>query len=485
MGRELGRISGPLLADNLKRNGTDLTFENSLLYLNVNTSRIGINSVGPSSDLTIGTLLDDGTTGTSTLNTVNLYGTSTTNIGNFTISGSTIQHLTGGITVSPNQASSPTINVPGLSTSSLYFSNNTLVTTVINDPINITPEGSNGGLTNVVSTSDVSAIYNRTLPVVQSGGANGTIYFSTGTGIGGNANIVTSGKGYTPGTATVTYNSVTYNVTIVSVVTTGGNINFANDAGNVAVTVSGSLHATGNITFDGNIQLGDSTSDRITFVAEVNSDILPADTQYLTVPTANRLLVQSGNLFAGIDDESLFFVKPNTPLYSYTPLYDFGSSSLTWSNVWSTSLDVKSSATSSITATTANIGNISIVNNAINNQLNDIVFNPTGTGQVKFNGTQYVNGNNIIQNTSNGQFTLSSTGFGYIKFSGTNGLVIPTGTTGTRPATPPTGTMRFNSDLGYGEFWNGTAWIPVGGASAVLTQAEVVDVNYAWDLILG
>ena len=485
MGRELGRISGPLLADNLKRNGTDLAFENSLLYLNVNTSRIGINSVGPSSDLTIGTLLDDGTSGTSTLNTVNLYGTSTTNIDNFTITGSTIQHLTGGITVSPNQSSNPTINTPGLSTSSLYFSNNAVVTTVTNDSINITPEGSNGGLTNVISTSDISAIYNRTLPVVQSGGANGTIYFSTGTGIGGNANIATSGKGYTPGTATVTYNSVTYNVTIVSVVTTGGNINFANDTGNVAVTVNGSLHATGNITFDGNIQLGDSTSDRITFVAEVNSDILPADTQYLTVPTANRLLAQSGNLFAGIDDESLFFVKPNTPLYSYTPLYDLGSNSLTWTNIWSTNLDVKSSATSSIATTTANIGNISIVNNTINNQLNDIVFNPSGTGQVKFNSTQYVDGNNIIQNASNGQFTLSSTGFGYVKFGGTNGLVIPSGTTGTRPVGAPTGTMRFNTGLGYGEFWNGTAWVPVGGAADVLTQAQVTDVNYAWDLILG
>jgi hypothetical protein len=484
MGRELGRISGPLLADNLKRNGTDLTFENSLLYLNVNTSRIGINSVGPSSDLTIGTLLDDGTTGTSLLNTVNLSVTTTTNIGNFTISSSTIQHLTDGITLSPNQASNPTINTPGLSTNSLYFSNNTLTTTVTNDPINITPDGANGGITSVVSSVDVSAIYNRTLPVVQSGGSNATIYFGTGAGIGTNATIVTSGKGYIPGLATVTYNSITYNVNIVSVVTTGGNINFANDAGNVAVTVNASLHATGNITFDGNIQLGDNISDRITFVAEVNSDLLPVATQYLTVPNASRLLAQSGNLFAGIDDESLFFVKPNTPQYSYTPLYDLGSNSLNWNNLWSTDLTATSSATNNITASTANIGNISIINNTINNQLNDIVFNPTGTGQVKFNGTQYINGNNI-QNTSNGEFTLNGTGFGYIKFSGTNGVVFPVGSTSTRPSSRPTGTFRFNTDLGYGELWNGTAWIPVGGAADVLTQAQVTDAVYTWDLILG
>ena len=484
MGRELGRISGPLLADNLKRNGTNLAFENSLLYLNVNTSRIGINSVGPSSDLTIGTLLDDGTTGNSTLNSDNLVVTTTTNIGNFTISGNTVQHLTGSITLSPNQAANPTINTPGLSSTSLYFSNNNITTTVTNDPINITPDGVNGGITNVVASVDVSAIYGRTLTVVQSGGSNATIYFGPGAVIGTNANIVTSGNGYIPGLATVTYNSITYNVNIVSVVTTGGDINFANDIGNVAVTVNASLHATGNITFDGNIQLGDNVSDRITFVAEVNSDLLPVATQYLTLPNANRLLAQSGNLFAGIDDESLFFVKPNTPQYSYTPLYDLGSSSLNWGNVWATSLSATASTANNITASTANVGNISIANNTINNQLNDIVFNPTGTGQVKFNNTQYIAGDNI-QNASNGEFTLNGTGFGYVKFSGANGVVFPVGSTGTRPASRPTGTFRFNTDLGYGELWNGTAWIPVGGAADVLTQPQVTDVVYTWDLILG
>jgi len=211
---------------------------------------------------------------------------------------------------------------------------------------------------------------------------------------------------------------------------------------------------------------------------------LPVATQYLTLPNANRLLAQSGNLFAGIDDESLFFVKPNTTQYSYTPLYELGSSSLNWGNVWATSLSATASTASSITASTANIGNISIANNTINNQLNDIVFNPTGTGQVKFNSTQYIVGSNI-QNASNGEFTLNGTGFGYIKFSGANGVVFPVGSTSTRPASRPTGTFRFNTDLGYGELWNGSAWIPVGGAADVLTQAQVTDVVYTWDLILG
>ena len=36
MSRQLGRISGPLLANNLLRNGVDLAFETDVLYLKVN-----------------------------------------------------------------------------------------------------------------------------------------------------------------------------------------------------------------------------------------------------------------------------------------------------------------------------------------------------------------------------------------------------------------------------------------------------------------
>jgi len=480
-----GRIGGPLLAQDLLRNGTDLSFDTSLLYLNVGSKYLGINTQGPSSELTIGTVKNNGGTTSSTISTINLIVSTTANIGNFTITGSTIQHLTSGITVAPNQAINPTIVTPGLSTNNLYISNNTVTTTVTNDNINITPNGNNGAITSIVAAVSVSAIYNITLPVVQSGGTNATIYFDPGSVIGGNAVIVTAGKGYIPGLATVTYNSITYNLNITTVVTNGGNINFANDAGNVSVTVNAGLHATGNITFDGNIQLGNSTSDVVTFVAKVNSDLLPVATEYLTMPNANRLLSQNGPIFVGLDDEALLYIKPNAPLYSYTPLYDLGSASLKWNNLRANSFSSDSSLVTSITASTANIANYTFTGNTINNQLYDIIFNPSGTGRVTFNSTQYVNGNNIVQNTSNGAFTLNSTGFGYIKFSGTSGTVFPVGTSGNRPASPATGTMRYNSDIGYGELWNGTTWIPVGGASLVLSPAEVVDVNYAWDLILG
>ncbi|SVD10177.1 uncharacterized protein METZ01_LOCUS363031, partial [marine metagenome] len=53
---QVGRISGPLLKDNLLRNGIDLSFSNTLgtdyvLYLDVSTSTLGITKDVPATDL--------------------------------------------------------------------------------------------------------------------------------------------------------------------------------------------------------------------------------------------------------------------------------------------------------------------------------------------------------------------------------------------------------------------------------------------------
>ena len=49
----VGRISGPLLKSNLVRNGIDLAFETDLLYLDVNNSRVGINTDNPQYELDV------------------------------------------------------------------------------------------------------------------------------------------------------------------------------------------------------------------------------------------------------------------------------------------------------------------------------------------------------------------------------------------------------------------------------------------------
>jgi hypothetical protein len=49
----IGRITGPLLKDNLLRNGVDLAFETDLIYLNVNEDRIGLKTDSPARELEI------------------------------------------------------------------------------------------------------------------------------------------------------------------------------------------------------------------------------------------------------------------------------------------------------------------------------------------------------------------------------------------------------------------------------------------------
>jgi len=58
----VGRISGPLLKENLIRNGINLAFENDLLYLEVNNQRIGIKTSSPTHELQV-----NGTTRTTDL----------------------------------------------------------------------------------------------------------------------------------------------------------------------------------------------------------------------------------------------------------------------------------------------------------------------------------------------------------------------------------------------------------------------------------
>jgi len=60
MSKQLGRISGPLLSANLLRSGTDLRFENQLLYLDVTNKTLSINSTPINKELFVdGTLRTD------------------------------------------------------------------------------------------------------------------------------------------------------------------------------------------------------------------------------------------------------------------------------------------------------------------------------------------------------------------------------------------------------------------------------------------
>jgi len=478
-----GRIGGPLLAQNLLRNGTDLAFETSLLYFNVTGKYVGINTQGPSSDLTIGTVKNNGAATTSTIRTTNLIVPITSTIGNFTIGTNAIQHLTSSITVTP--ASSGTSITPGLSTSDLYLYSNTVSNTVTNSNINFTPNSS------LVTTSSVQN---------QAGLDNATGLFTggfSGTNVLGQVVIGWTVVGQPTWTVTAV-NSVAQTITITggmflsgsSYQFTGlssGQINLANGSGNVNVSVTAGLHATGNITWDGDITLGNSTTDAITFAANVNSDILPQVLTTLITPVSEQILTEALDLFI-TENSELLFTDPAAPYTTTTYLYNLGSSSLKWNNIFATTLNsTASGVTSAISASNINIGNFILSGNTISNVNNDITFPTTGTGQLKFNAWPYIKGS-IITGSASTAFNLSSTGNGYVKITGSTGIVLPVGTTtgpASRPLTPETGTTRWNSVFQYIEIYSGTDWIPAYGTAVNATSADVDAISTLYSIVFG
>jgi hypothetical protein len=126
----IGRISGPLLKANLVRDGVDLAFETDLLYLDVNNSRIGINSAAPQYALDV-----VGTTRTTNLRVDNQF-----DIGNLTVNGNTLSSTLNTITLQPS-GSEPVIYHSRLQVDDLDFQNNTISTLSSNVDLEIRTSG--------------------------------------------------------------------------------------------------------------------------------------------------------------------------------------------------------------------------------------------------------------------------------------------------------------------------------------------------------
>ena len=383
MGAELGRISGPLLANNLTRNGIDLSFRNlqtdpDLLYLNVVDGRIGVNTSTPGRELDVPVIMRSTNFKVDTLSS----------IGNYTVSTNRIINGIGTIYIQPNQASNPTITSPGLTTDNLKFSTNLIQSTTLNSNIELYPTGT------------------------------GKINLNPGTDVYVNAN----------------------------------------------------LHVTGNLTFDGDITLGNENTDNIVFAADVNSDIIPS------IFPASNITDETGSIFITEDETNTLVDAPD---------FNLGSNTQQWKTIFSNLTDSGYVSANSTTVNSIYTGNLLISGSTFSNTIgaNPVNLTPNGSGQVVFNGVNFFDHNSIINN-SNSALSIISTRYGYSKFTGTAGIRVPVGTTANRP-TPITGYLRYNTAVGAAEIYNGTDWIPAIGTSPVLTLNDVYDVMDEWTLILG
>jgi len=116
----------------------------------------------------------------------------------------------------------------------------------------------------------------------------------------------------------------------------------------------------------------------------------------------------------------------------------------------------------------------------------NLEFTANGTGSVTFDNFAFKD--NTITNTVNNSITtFQSTGNGYVQFDGTYGVVIPTGSTGTRPifAYTELGQMRYNTDDERVEIWNGNNWVSVAGSGSGITFNDAEEIALSTVLVLG
>ncbi len=156
----VGRISGPLLKDNLLRNGVDLAFETDLLYLDVANRRIGINTSTPSNDLTV----------VGTTRTTNLQATTSATLADLTFSGNTLSSSSNVINLLPSGVN-PVVYQGTISVGQMTISGNTIAGAGTNTNLEITTTGTgevtfNSSVTvygNLHATGNITADGNLTL----------------------------------------------------------------------------------------------------------------------------------------------------------------------------------------------------------------------------------------------------------------------------------------------------------------------------------
>jgi hypothetical protein len=108
-----------------------------------------------------------------------------------------------------------------------------------------------------------------------------------------------------------------------------------------------------------------------------------------------------------------------------------------------------------------------------------------GTGGVKLGNFRFRD--NTVTNVSNNAISqIASTGTGYFKIAGTNGVVLPRGTNAQRPtAYAVLGMTRYNTELRALEVWDGFAWASPAGSSGSVTVTQAEDAAVAYALTLG
>ena len=430
----LGRINGPMLTNNLERQGVNIALDANLTYWDVNNRFVGINTTVPNYPLDV---------------------TGNAHVGNLYINGSTISTDVG---YKLNLGSISNISIQGGAANSIIFTDGfgnlgftNLAESLSGNLIALgTPQ--QGTLSNIYSVSltaastvaDSIALINYSLANTQAelnsvsaevfgahlyGNSNVAAYLTV---YGGNivANIVTANLFVGNINGNVTGNVNGYIIT--------GNQPYITSLGNLVSLTVGNITSNANITalnFNGNLHgnvYGNIAGTSATF-ANIYGNIITSSQPFITsVGTLGNLSV------SGLITAKVIFANVYTGQFSGNISGNISGNG-SFGNISGTII----TNNQPYITTVGTLGNLAVSGNIT-------------TANIVTTGGYY--GNLFVD-------TITPYISNVVSFTGNTAVGLPGGSTSTRP-NGVVGYIRYNTDLATVEFFNGFDWTPVNGLVA-------------------
>lgn len=298
----------------------------------------------------------------------------------------------------------------------------------------------------------------------------------------------------------------------VNVTAASGSINLQN-----TTYITGDLDVTGDVNIGGNIQIGDNSSDTVSFVAGITSDLIPATTAsydlgtdllrwnnaYLSRVEIDKLVIDSNRISTTFSNDDLqltangtgrIYIPSNnvqidqnltvTQDLTVTTGTTFLKNTTVVGDIDQTG-DINQTGNFTTSGNTEVTGNITgtgylrlpqieISSNIISTRVSgtDLELQANGTGNVVFEGLK-VTDNNIQSTVTNSNVILSPQGTGSVVINSNQSLIIPVGTSSDRP-TGANGMIRYNTDLSRYEGWNGTYWLALSGVQDADGNTKII-----------
>ncbi len=495
---DIGRISGPMLADNLLRQDVDLAFDTDLLYLDVGLNS-GAGGIGINTDAFSRTLQIDGKT-----RTVELIAPRATLEG-IIVENDQLKTINGPLYLQAAGGQNGVILIDRNETDDLYFDGNVIGSKNSNVNINLDPSGT--GDVNFYQQLDINGNLYLSGNIL----VDGDVSIGGQIAIGADPNDTVAinpvfGQNLNPAT-TGTYSlgipNFRWRTAYLSDYIDLENIRI--EANTIKTTISNSNlelsgSATGGVLAEQIRFTNNVISNNVGTTVVFNPTVVFDKTNAILVPvgtTGDRSSLNDGefrfnstkNNFEGFGGTVVGFTQVsdldgNTRVY-IDDIKSVNSNVIKFqiSGAIKTTIDqTKINATKiSVNDTLSIESTVSKISTSVLN--GDIRIEAQGTGdlsveQFKFSGdTIFSTNQNILLNT---------VGRGYFKIAGTNALAIPNGPTiTTAPPGTQTGDFRLNTDTGNLEVFNGTEYALIIGPSSTVTQTQLEEIIDLYTIIFG